>query len=218
MSDKINWLVDIERFTIYEYTDICTIPKLYIRDRKLFELIIKKYDIERTFSLVNLNLLKRNYKGLKIFLNEVVVKGNLDCIKWLLKYKSWDERTFANAVRSENLENMKWLKENNCPCDEQTFRDAARFGNLEIMKWLKTNNCPWDETVFIWAADLGNLDNMKWLKEQNCPWDEQAFARAAYDGNLENMKWLKDQNCPWNIMTAICAVQNGNLENMKWLR
>jgi hypothetical protein len=80
---NIRRLAELERFTVYEYIDICTIPKLYYKDKKLFDLIIKKYDIERDFSLVDLNFLKHNYEKFNISMNEIVLGGNLECIKWL---------------------------------------------------------------------------------------------------------------------------------------
>ena len=85
--------------------------------------------------------------------------------------------------------NWKWLFEQ---VDTKTFENAADNGNLDNMKWLKKNNCPWNKYTFIDAALHGNLDNMKWLKENNCPWDEVTFTYAPLHGNLDNMKWLKD--------------------------
>ncbi len=48
---------------------------------------------------------------------------------------------------------------------------AAENGNLENMKWLKENECPWDEWTFSYASKHGNLENMKWLRENGCPWN-----------------------------------------------
>ena len=43
----------------------------------------------------------------------------------------------------ENLENMKWLKENGCPWGEQSFFTCGEK-NLYVKKWLKENCCPWN--------------------------------------------------------------------------
>jgi hypothetical protein len=194
----ISRISELERFTIYEYVDICTIPKLYYRDRKLFDIIIKKYNKEKAFSLVDPSFLKMNYEKLKIQVNDVVVNGDLECIKWLKEQNCpWDSWTFPFAAYYRNIEVMKWLKENNCPWNTLTFAWATLSGDLEKMKWLKENNCPWNGTTFSSAAEYGNLDNMKWLKEQNCPWDSDTFWKASTTGKLENMKWLKDNECPW---------------------
>jgi hypothetical protein len=115
------YLPELIRFTVYEYIDICTIPNFYKRDKKLFDLIIKKHDMERRFSLNKLSFLKRNYKRLDIQLNDVVMDGNLECIKWM-RYKGFN-------------------------FDCSTFSWAARRGNLELMKWLLKKNCSWQFTV-----------------------------------------------------------------------
>jgi hypothetical protein len=186
-------LCDLERFTIYEYVDICSIPFLYKRDKKLFDLVIKKTNIEREFAVVNIDFLRPNYKRLNIWLNDVVYNGNLECIKFLRdKGTEFEYDTFCTAVRTGNLENMKWLRENGCEWDEGSFATAAECGNLEVMKWLKENKCPWDKWVFADAAEYGQLEVMKWLKENKCPWDIYVFTAAEHFGSLENIKWLKE--------------------------
>jgi hypothetical protein len=37
---------------------------------------------------------------------------------------------------------MKWLKDNGCSFDEYTFDYAVKNGNLENLIWLKNNDCP----------------------------------------------------------------------------
>ena len=72
--------------------------------------------------------------------------------------------------------------------DEYSFTKTTEFGNLDNMKWLKENNCPWDSWTFKYAALLGNLENMKWLHLNNCPWNSNTFNNDAQFANLENMK------------------------------
>ena len=52
-----------------------------------------------------------------------------------------------------------------------TFINAAEKGILENMKWLKNNNCPWNHYTFIKAVEHGNLENIDWLINNGCPWD-----------------------------------------------
>ena len=51
------------------------------------------------------------------------------------------KKTFKYATLNGNLENMKWLYENNCPWEEKTFSCATLNGNLENIKWLEMNLC-----------------------------------------------------------------------------
>ena len=68
--------------------------------------------------------------------------------------------TFACAANG-NLDNMKWLLENNFSSSCITFSNAALNGNLDNMKCLLGNN------FGHFAALNGNLSNMKWLLKIN---------------------------------------------------
>lgn len=166
-------------------------------------------------------------------------------LKWLKEKKcSWN-RSFREAAAYGNLENMKYLKENECPFQTpitfanvatglpaqfrshmmlimsnnncQTFAAAALHGNLENMIWLKGHECPWDASTFSSAVIHGDIENMNWLKGHECPWNLYTFRIAARYGNLEVMKWLKTNGCPLRACTFSSAAEYGDLGNMKWL-
>ena len=118
----------------------------------------------------------------------------------------------AFSTRDEDVQKELLLKN----LSIENINSAAFVENLNIVKWLKENNCPWDDSIFF-IAQNGNLNMMKWSKENNCPWYKWTFSEAANNGNLENMKWLLENNCPWDIYTFRNATKNGNLTNMKWL-
>jgi hypothetical protein len=52
---------------------------------------------------------------------------------------------------------------------------CARNGNLDNMKWLLENNFEHDSKTFANAAENGNLDNMKWLLENNFEHDSETL-------------------------------------------
>ncbi|KAJ3317390.1 hypothetical protein HDV06_001658, partial [Boothiomyces sp. JEL0866] len=68
---------------------------------------------------------------------------------WLLS----DEETLKSTRELQN-EYVKKITES------FSMYDAARNGNLENMRWLKENNCPWGEETFGNAAEYGDLENM----------------------------------------------------------
>ena len=59
--------------------------------------------------------------------------------------------TFVNVV-NVNLNNMKWLLENNFGHDSYTFVYAVLNGNLDNMKWLLENNFDHDYLIFVHAV------------------------------------------------------------------
>jgi hypothetical protein len=224
------FLPDLIRFAIYEYLDVCFIPKLYNYDRKLFGIIIKKYHKEREFSLVNLSFLKKNYINYEINTNEVILKGQIDCVKFLSEKRGLDSESFDCAVKSSgNLEIMKWLNNNNCPWDDLTVAYAAAFGNPEIMRWLKTNES-WYKRIFrsifssryiiayAFAAAYGNIENMKWLRTNNYLWNKPEFSSVEKFGTIEHMKYVRVNNYFWNWMSFARKIDLNKIQNMKRMR
>ena len=174
---------------------------------------------------------------------------------------SWTQWTLYEAFRHGKIENVQWLIENGLysrNMDKELFRNAVKSGNLELLKWLRDPNgfgkatkteevCSWSERTFIAAARRGNLEVMKWLRSEGCPWDEHTFYAVASRrsatpnvdrgfaktaGNLEIMKWLHSEGCPMKsylfyiVTSRRSGLPNvdrgfgktaGNLENMKWL-
>ena len=85
-------------------------------------------------------ILKYSDKLTKINLSKVSIElHSIIPIKERI-YVSSDK--FNNAVKSGNLQKMKWLYDNKCPWNCYTFPNAAQNGNLENMNWLRENGCP----------------------------------------------------------------------------
>jgi hypothetical protein len=104
-------------------------------------------------------------KNLSTQLKMSYVCESLEFLKLYAEYFELNELIFKHVALNGDLNNMKWLKENNCPWDEFTFSAASENGNLTNMKWLKKNNYPSDGWTSINADKNGNLKNIKWLKE-----------------------------------------------------
>ena len=60
---------------------------------------------------------------------------------------SRQERLCQAAALSGQLEELKLLRENDCPWDESTCFGAAFGGHLEVLRWVRANGCPWNETT-----------------------------------------------------------------------
>ena len=52
------------------------------------------------------------------------------------------------AAKEEQLEILRWLRENDFPWDEKTCTRAVRGGHLEVLQWLRANSCPWNENTY----------------------------------------------------------------------
>ena len=61
------------------------------------------------------------------------------------------------AARSGQLEELKLLRDNDCPWDSGTCDWAALGGHLEVLQWARANGCPWSDTTCAWAALGGHI-------------------------------------------------------------
>jgi hypothetical protein len=112
-----------------------------------------------------------------------------------------------------NVETVKWLRENGCPCDWDSVRDwAVEFGDLERLKCLHATGYPWNERTCEHAARYGQLDILKWARENGCPWDFQTCAAAAEGGHIELLGWARANGAPWDEETRRLAASKGYVE------
>ena len=100
------------------------------------------------------------------------------------------------AAKEEQLEILRWLRENDFPWDENTCEEAAGRGNLEVLQWLRANGCPWKGGT-CWKAALGwHLEVLQWARANGCPWCPQTCELAAEKGHLNILKWARMNGCP----------------------
>ena len=148
-----------------------------------------------------------------------------------------------DAIEKGNLNNVKWIWENNTNWDEYKdalyyFTLAASLGHFKVVKWLHGVKCLEGEyacsddgfyhytNAMSMAADFGNLEMMKWLNEKDYEFDRYTFGRAFRNGNLDNLKWLKNMGCEWGDFEEYsysrivneALVYNGSLENIHWAK
>ena len=117
------------------------------------------------------------------------------------------------AAKEEQLEILRWLRENDFPWDENTCEEAAGRGNLEVLQWLRANGCPWKGGT-CWKAALGwHLEVLQWARANGCPWHEW---KAAMGGHLEVLQWARASGCPWDRVTCTFAASYGHLEVLQW--
>jgi len=200
-------MLNSENKTIYDNTI------KFIRQRHIYKDIIR-YDSNR-FALYGKSIYKYNN-----MFQLVSVGCNLSVLKFI-KNNMFDicpANIIDAAVYNGNLENIKWLREQDCPFTNKTFELASANCKLDNMKWLKEQNCPWTKLTFEIAAYDDNIENMKWLKEQDCPIDDWTLSKAICSGNLENIKWVKDNVCGFHRTNALYSAHQGHLHVLKWLK
>ena len=59
----------------------------------------------------------------------------------------WEEDLCRAAASNDNLEALKWAKNEGCSWDKETIMDAAAGGNIAIFEYCLQNECPITEEV-----------------------------------------------------------------------
>ena len=105
------------------------------------------------------------------------------------------------AVKSNNLDLLKYAREKNYPWNVETYKLAAaraKSNNLEILQYLcsdpePNNRCPWNAEVCTRAAGNDNIEALKFLLTHDppCPIDQTAIAIAAKYGKLDIIKYIR---------------------------
>ena len=83
--------------------------------------------------------------------------GHLNIVQYLSKTMKFPENAFDLAVKSGDLDVVKWLYENGCATSKNAPTIAARCGYLYILKWLRTKGFQFDKSVFE-AASQGRKE------------------------------------------------------------
>ena len=100
------------------------------------------------------------------------------------------------AARSGQLEELKLLRDNDCPWDSGTCDWAALGGHLEVLQWARANGCPWSDTTCAWAALGGHIEVLQWARANCCPWDKHTLIHARAKDHLEVVNWALANGCP----------------------
>ena len=153
-------------------------------------------------------------------MNNAVILGNLEIVKWLHENKEGCT-TYAMNLAAEHghLGIVKWLHESGSMCTTYAMNWAAHNGHLEVVKWLHLNrNEGCTTNAMDWAAENGHLEIIKWLHKSGGMCTTLAMDLAAANGHLEIVKWLhqnRNEGCTTDAMNI--AIVHGHLETVKFL-
>lgn len=244
--DKLYYDAYVSLFKHFDYQSLATLlncsnKKLYyvlikyIKEKNIYTDIIR-YDLKRIQYYHSLNSYNLDY-----IRNNIFAKGcSLEVFKYFLTPGIQLENIWWYVALGGNLDNMKYLKEQNDKYDSHTVFAAVRFGNLENIKWLIENSSfsLLNVRITCEAALQGNLENLQWLIKNGSPFipdshydDCDVMGFAAQNGNIKNMEWLRENVCSLTNKTFAFAAQGKithhigyrdigvvNIETLKWLK
>jgi hypothetical protein len=125
--------------------------------------------------------------------------GHLECLRFLVDhfrpYVPWDASTAVMTAAMDQLECLKFLRENGCPWNDDVFRAATGCAEMEVVEYLHEIGSP-GETACEGAALAGSVERLEFLRARGYPWGG-AFYHAATRGRLDCMRWMHEHGCPW---------------------
>ncbi len=203
----------------------------YIEDYKLTK-GVSRYDVK-------LFVKNRQYE----YIEDVIKDGcSFEVVKYMKKDRfMYDGKPMEVALKSGNLEIVKWMYENGFPCGEFSYRtlfDAFRATqndtNLEYLKWILSKyrqSSNWDlDEIPMGFRYINCKEKLHWIMNEvgrDLDWTKKhvrvnfALALADLDCNplLEVQKLIKDGLVPEDIKETkyifLEIVRRGNLEEIK---
>lgn len=157
-------------------------------------------------------------------------------IKCLRKHGcEWSLAAMAKAVRTDDLELVRYMHEDGCPWDETIHGIAQGRNNARMINYMRAQKCPsakmppvdtlirdnicrfFPPDAIVAVARDGATDVVKWMHDGGAAWDEKACAIAAANGHLETLKYMHDNGCPWDATACNQAVVRGRLNVVQYL-
>tara|TARA_B110000046_G_scaffold185652_2_gene228352 strand:- start:2801 stop:3640 length:840 start_codon:yes stop_codon:yes gene_type:complete len=140
------------------------------------------------------------------------------CTRYEDGCRAWDRWTCVEAVRSFEIEILKFAVQHGCEMNEEVCAAAAGVGEKETLEWLHVNGCKWDGATCAQAAMINNLDVLVYAHENGCPWDEETCYHAVMCGSLDVLMYARENHCPWDEDTKKAALESDDLDVREWVK
>ena len=131
----------------------------------------------------------------------------------------------AKVALTNKLEFLKWAREvKHCEWGEQTINVAVRTGNLEMLKYCFSNGCPYNEERSCkLAAYGGHLDCLRFLFDKVKPsrdTEKDSAIQATIGGHMEILKYFVEERKIPEVVKVSCvtnAARYGHLDCINYL-
>jgi hypothetical protein len=157
--------------------------------------------------------------------SKIAKHSRIDLLEWVKsKSKQPDQESFYNYLcKGGFIGGIKWFLEQGCQLNDRVFLNAVKSGNLDILKWIYREYPTLSKTnlqISIWAVYRDHLDVLEWLKISNFTIDYTTVISAIKYGRLKILKWLFAQNYHHLIPSSVDPIgyANDHIEIIKWLQ
>ncbi len=140
-----------------------------------------------------------------------IISGSIKMLKFVrLHGCRWDNETFDLAIKYNNFDTVKFLKEYGCEMPIYVSEYVAINGNIIMLEWLIKNGTKIYKKLCDTAAKCGRFEMLELLRNKyNCPWDYYTTSGAAEYGYLDILKWCIDNGCEFRSSHAYSNALSG---------
>ena len=143
------------------------------------------------------------------YTDQLANRGQIHMLEWqsqrtqVFINKIWSPFICIHAVRSGDLNTLKWVCERTAHRNVDVISEAAKTGQTAALKWCLDQNFPVSVGVYTTAAETGQLEIIKLLHNYRIGgfigWTRHTIAYAARGGYNELLKWLLERS-PANML------------------
>ena len=169
---------------------------------KLEEIIVKKTEYVNRCK-INISCIAEYDEGLARSLNKPF--NEIDNTVNKMTHQ-WNEYRFIYF--SKNTEKYKKIYENkpvNITLDPFVVSKLVDNNNMQLIKWCRQNKFKWNSNTSARAAELGNLKLLKYLIKHKCPFDKYTFQCGIRSGQLGVIDYLIVKKCDYDIYSLVEA-------------
>ena len=133
-------------------------------------------------------------------LYSIAIQGSLMMMKLALQQIQEEKSTstleldryvMANAVQSDNLELVQYLRKMGCVWDHlSTCAASEHSSSVEMLQYLHSNGCPWTWDCSSAAAENHKLDCLQYATDHGCEVDYDALFEAVNNNSYECLAYL----------------------------
>lgn len=127
-------------------------------------------------------------------LEEAIVNGNEECLKFILDSKV----TFYKKAKNKKSGKTFFVTDDNMKDNDLLTAKAARHGHLECLKILYENDFKMSHNTCESAALGGNLDCLEYAYENGCSLTKEICYSATLNGHLNCLKYAREKGCEWD--------------------
>jgi hypothetical protein len=145
---------------------------------------------------------------------------NINLLKWSInKNYKINKNTFKLGILNNNLEIVKYVKDEKCDIDTDITITAIENKFHCMFKWILNNKlCIYTEIICGYLGYYNEFDLLQLvINSHNFVWNYFSCNMISKGGCLNILKCAFQKNIPYNKMTIAQAVKSGNLEMVKWL-